>query len=253
MKKTSILLIVFISIFIIGVATYIGITKKNVTNIDKNKQANEYECRFIEEKNDELNTFKTNHSYDITLENNKVIKSVEYINYYFNTYEDFYRIYSKYNSDQNDNYKIIGFDFDNNFLSISKEEAPNITFSEYKENNKIKDKYCSKKTSNNKKEKKVNKYDKTYICKYNDLVSYLTVDKNNLITSAMNGTMHKIETIEEYNNFKKVLKDSDVLKYFYDDNTLTITQLNKMFIYDDMYYSDYINNSLTNYHCELKK
>lgn len=258
MKNKIVYLLLFLCLCcFVSAALYIKVNgSANTTSISNNiaDDTTNYECKHIETNNMELNAFKINYTYNIEVKKDKVVKTEEYKNIYFNTYDDFMRIYSKYNGAENDGYKVIGYDFDNNYLAISKSEKQNISFSEYKTNNKILDEYCSIKTKNSiKKEKKVAKKDKTYICKYNNLVSYITVNNNNIITSVMNGTIHKIDTQEEYNNLKNTLKENEVLKYIYDDNNLNITQLNKMFVYDDMNYDNYISTSLSNYTCVLSE
>ena len=254
MKKNKIILIIiFLIAFILLILGVFAYYKQNNTKSSKKNNSLDqiYECEYIVTDNFELNTFKEKHSFDI-LVNENVIKNVKiYKNYYFNDKESFDRVYSMYNSDKSDGYKIEGYDSDSLMISITKTETPNTTLNNYLKKNNILEKYCSKKEKNaeNKKEKQVNNQDKKYICKYNNLVSYITVDKNNMITSIMNGTTHKVETVEEFNTIKNTLKENDVLKYLYDEANLTITQLNKMFIYEDMEYDKYIKNSLSNYEC----
>lgn len=252
-NRKIVLLIVLIIIIIASIVTYFLLS--NNTELFKNKKDPDqvYECKFIITDNFELNTFKENHTYDIVV-NNDVIKKVNvYKDYYFNDKESFDRIYSMYNSDKANGYIITGFDFDSKILSITKEERTKLSYQAYLKANNINEQYCKLKETSKKvsQEHKTNKTDSMYVCKYNNLITYITVDSKNVITSVKNGTVHQMKTLEEYNEIKAKLKDTEHIQYIYNENNLTITLLEKMIITNDMNYDDYVKGSLSGYKCEL--
>lgn len=250
MKKIRLILIIFILLIMIGVFLFIYTQTKKETNKSTTK---EYECTYRLGENFELNSFSEKHIYDIKIKNDIVTNVSITEKYIYKDYDTYYRYYNLYNITDTE-YKILGSDPDAYMLQITKTEEPNISYEEYLKNNKIEEKSCKEKTNIEIGiEKKVNSTDNTYICKHDNLISYITVDSNNLITSVMDGTIHKIDTKEEYDKIKSNLVENDVLKYIYDEDNLSITQLNKMLVTEDLDYDNYIKNSLFGYICELEK
>ena len=244
-------ILMFISILLITIGSLlltIGCDKKESKITTK-----EYECTYTLSDSVEMNAFNELHTYDIVTDNNDLITKVTiYEKYTFKDYDTYYRYYNKYNVEDT-GYKILGSDPDAYLLILTKEETPNILYEEYLKNSSIDTKLCKEKDNKSKQEKKVSKKDNTYVCKYENLVTYITVDSNNLITSVMNGVTHKMSSLEEYNKIKSGLVENDVLKYIYDEANLSITQLNKMIVSEYMDYDKYITNSLRGYTCSLEK
>ena len=78
-----------------------------------------------------------------------------------------------------------------------------------------------------------------------------TVDENDNITSAKNGTKHIMNSVEEFEQRVSVLKDNEFVSYIYDIDNLTITQLNVFKLRSPSTYSDYVLKNLNDYDCEI--
>ncbi len=253
MKKR--ILILGLAIVIVLVCTYFGFKIfNNINSLNEQKiETTEYACLYETRSQDgEVNLGRYTYNIIVNKENNNVIKEKITAEKHYNTYDLFYEDYSRYNTSNEVEFKMLAYDFDTLLLVLQKEGEPNISYSKYIEMRPFDASSCKEKNEDNKVyDSKASDSDNKYLCKRNNNVFYFTVDKNGVITSAKSGSTHVLESIDEFEKRVSVLKDTEYVSYIYDIDNLTITQLNVVNFGDSIIFNDYVNNSLNGYECNL--
>ena len=252
-KNFKILGLLFLIILVIIYIAILVIKTIDNKNVNSNTVANEYICNYVVSGDDFINTSLEKYNYDIVVNsNNKVLSSTVLIEQHFNDYESFFEYYNKYNSEDSTYGELIAYDFDAYLTVLKKEEKPNVDLNKYKEDNKLSNITCTIKENNqNSISNKENNSDIKYLCTKDSSVYYFAVDNNGIITTMKNGTIHQMKDIEDYNQRSSVLEDNDYVTYLYDDQNLTITQLNLFEVPSNTKYNSYVEEQLKDFECKL--
>ena len=248
MKKNN--KIILLLILIIAIIAYIGYLV--VKSFDKKEtKLSELTCTFMV-KNDEFNnTTKEKYDYELTVtDNNEVVNYKVTIEQYFKDYDAFYENYSRYNDANSKFGTLVAYDFDTYLTVIKKEEKVNMPLDEFKNKNKLENIECKPKEQEKQVEvEQKNDNDIEYLCKKDASVYYLLAENNGNIKTIKNGTEHKMNDIDEFNQRRSVLKDNEYVSYLYDVDNLTITQLNMMVNEENITAREYMSKYLSTYDC----
>lgn len=249
------ILILGLSVGIILVCAYIGflVFKSNEKKPEQKIDTKEYTCLYETRSQDgDVNLGRYTYNVVVNKENDSVIKETLTAEKHYNKYDLFYEDYSRYNTTNEVEYKLVAYDFDTKMLVLQKESEPNMSYSEYIEMRPFDASSCKEKTESAEvTETKVSDSDKRYLCKKDNNAFYFTVDNFDKITSAKSGSIHKMNSLEEFNQRASVLKSNDTVLYLFDRDNLIITQLVTFNGYGNITYNEYIITNLSDYDCNL--